>query len=556
MAFGRTADIVEHFVPVTGVGSGGVFMKIRSATCAFILSLAFTTALQADVAVEDFGKTRDGSAVQLFTITNKTNSSVRVMTYGATIVSLKMPTHAGQLDDIVLGFDSIDGYLRNDPFFGATVGRYANRIHGAAFPLNGAEYKITPNERGNTLHGGRRGFDKVIWTGTKIDDQTVEFTYLSKDGEEGFPGNLSAHVQFSLSEANELKIDYTATTDKDTVVNLTNHSYFNLAGAGNGDVLNHELTIDADQYTPTDNQLIPTGKFADVAATPLDFRRAHKIGEHIDDQQLRSTNGYDQNFVLNKKEGLRLAATVYEPVTGRVMQIMTTEPGLQFYSANGLDGSITGKDGKTYPMRGALCLEPGHFPDSPNHPDFPSTQLKPGETYRSTSVYKFSTRPTLAVDLAIGWTSLQQGQAQGIIEQDAKHPTNPNPHLLRIAVTKSADPGEGRAGAINGTHFPINDGQWYDVTFSAVTERGSIGLVFSLENSDGKVLARTTLPEIGRGRRGRGGPSTAPAAWTHYLLTLHARASDPNAHLVITPIEPTNIWLDGLTLTPRQSDGG
>jgi aldose 1-epimerase len=533
-------------------------MRIRSASCAFIFLLVFAAALQADVTVEDFGTIRDGSAVQLFTITNKTGSVVRVMTYGATIVSLKMPDQAGRLEDIVLGFDDIRGYLRNDPFFGATVGRYANRIHGAAFSLDGTEYEITANEHGNTLHGGRRGFDKVIWSGAKIDDQTVEFTYLSKDGEEGFPGNLIAHVRFSLSDANELRIDYTATTDKDTVVNLTNHSYFNLAGAGNGDVLNHELTIDADQFTPIDGQSIPTGKFADVSGTPLDFRKAHRIGERIDadNQQLHFGNGYDQNFVLNKKDGLRLAATVYEPTSGRVLELMTTEPGLQLYSGNGLDGSIIGKDGQVYPMHGAFCLEPGHFPDSPNHPDFPSSELKPGETYHSTSVYKFSTRPTKAIDLAMGWTSLQEGQAQGIIEQDAKHPTNPSPHLLRITVTKSADPGEGRVGAVSGIHFPVDDGEWCDVTFSAVTERASIGLVFSLENSDGKVLARTTLPEIGRGRRGRGGPSTAPATWTHYLVSLHIRASDPNAHMVITPIEPTNIWLDGLTLTPREADGG
>ena len=534
-------------------------MRIISATSAILLSLALAASLSASATADDFGKTRDGNAVRLFTITNKTGSTAQIMTYGATLVSLKMPDQSGQFADIVLGFDNIDGYLGNDPFFGATVGRYANRIHGATFSLNGIEYKITPTGQGNTLHGGHRGFDKVLWTGDKIDDHTVEFTYLSKDGEEGFPGNLTVHVRDSLNDANELTIDYTATTDKATVVNLTNHSYFNLAGAGNGDVLNHELQIDADQYTPTDDQLIPTGDFADVAGTPLDFRQPHRIGQRIDadDQALRFGHGYDQNFVLNKKDGLHLAATLYEPTTGRVMQLMTTEPGLQFYSANGLNGSITGKDGKPYPLHGAFCLEPGHFPDSPNHSQFPSTELQPGQTYHSTSVYKFTTRPTTGINLATGWTLLQEGQAIGTIEQDAKHPTNTSPHLLRIAVTKTADPGQGRAGAINETLFPVNEGDWCDVTFSAVTERASIGLVFSLENSDGKVLARTTLPEIGGPRRGRGrgGPSTAPATWTHYLVSLHLRASDPKAHLVITPIEPTNIWLDGLTLTPRKSDG-
>jgi aldose 1-epimerase len=369
-------------------------MGIRTAAAAIVLSLVFAAGIRADVTAADFGMARGGSSVSLFTITNKTGSAVRIMTYGATVVSLKVPDRTGQIGDIVLGFDSIRGYLRNDPYFGAIVGRYANRIGGAIFSLDGIQYKITANDRGNTLHGGRRGFDKVVWTGAKVDDETVEFTYLSKDGEEGFPGNLTAHVRYSLSDANELKIDYSATTDKDTVVNLANHSYFNLAGAGNGDVLNHELMIDADQYTPVDALSIPTGELADVAGTPFDFRQAHKIGERVgdDNEQLHFGNGYDHNFVLNKKDGLRLAATVYEPTTGRVMEIMTTEPGLQFYSSNWLDGSITGKDRKRYLRHGAFCLEPQHFPDSPNHPQFPSTELKAGETYHSTSVYKFSTR--------------------------------------------------------------------------------------------------------------------------------------------------------------------
>jgi len=368
-------------------------MGIHSITSAVLLSLIFTAAIRADVVESDFGKMRDGTAVRLFTITNASGSTVRITTYGAAVVSLKVPDRSGNLGDIVLGFDSIDGYLGNDPFFGAIVGRYANRIHGAAFSLDGTQYKLVANERGNMLHGGH-GFDKVVWTGAKADENSVEFVYLSKDGDQGFPGNLTAHVRYSLSDANELTIDYSATTDKDTVVNLTNHSYFNLAGAGNGEVLNHELTIDADQYLAADAAGIPTGEFVDDAGTPFDFREAHQIGERIaaDDEQLRFARGYDRNFVLNKRDGLRLAATVYEPTRGRVMEIRTTEPGLQFYSGNGLNGAIVGKDGKKYARHGAFCLEPQHYPDSPNHPEFPTTELKPGETYHSMTVYKFSTR--------------------------------------------------------------------------------------------------------------------------------------------------------------------
>jgi aldose 1-epimerase len=296
------------------------------------------------------------------------------------------------LADIVLGFDNFAGYQRNNPFFGATAGRYANRIGGAAFTLDGVQYKITANDRGNTLHGGRRGFDKVVWTEAPVDDQTVEFTYLSKDGEEGFPGNLTAHVRYSLSDANELKIEYSATTDKNTVVNLTNHSYFNLAGAGNGDVLKQELTIFASRYTLVTAQAIPTGAIVDVAGTPFDFRQAHAIGERIgaDDEQLRFGNGYDENFVLDQTDGLHPAAIAYDPTSGRELEISTTQPGLQFYSANGLDGRITGKEGKTYPRHGAFCLEPQHFPDSINQPNFPSTVLRPGEVWRHTIVYRIS----------------------------------------------------------------------------------------------------------------------------------------------------------------------
>jgi aldose 1-epimerase len=350
--------------------------------------------VRAAVTVAEFGKMPDGATVQSFTITNAGGASVQIISYGAAIVSLKVPDRDGKFDDIVLGFDNMQGYLSRNPFFGAIVGRYGNRIAGAKFTLDGTEYKLTPSDRQNTLHGGRRGFDKVLWTGAKVDDQMVEFKYLSKDGEEGFPGNLNVSVRYSLNDANEMKIEYTATTDKPTVVNLTNHSYWNLAGAGSGDVLNHELMINADRYTPGDQGLIPTGDIVPVDATPFDFRQPHRIGERIDadNAQLRAGGGYDHNFVLNRTgDGLSIAATVHDPKTGRVLTIQTTEPAIQFYSGNGL-GNIRGKNGVTYPRRSAFCLEPQHFPDSPNHPDFPSTTLRPGETFHSTSVYQFSAK--------------------------------------------------------------------------------------------------------------------------------------------------------------------
>lgn len=531
-----------------------------SAAIGLLALLCLSASAPAAVTSEPFGTTTDGTAVAIFTISNKSGAAARIMTYGATVVSLTTPDRTGKLADIVLGYDKIDGYLRNSPYFGATVGRYANRIAGAKFTLEGTEYHITANDRANTLHGGRRGFDKVVWNGAKIDDNTVEFTYLSKDGEEGFPGNLPASVRYSLNDANELKIEFHATTDKPTVVNLTNHSYFNLAGQGAPDILSHQLMIDGDQYTPINASLIPTGTIQPVANTPFDFTTPHAIGERIGaaDEQLRLAGGYDQNWVLTKKDGLGLAASVYEPSTGRTMEVWTTQPGLQFYSGNGLNGRSIGKDGKVYPRRSALCLEPGHFPDSPNEPSFPTTELKPGEIYQSTTIYKFAAR--ISYDLSSGWKPLKEGEGDAVVEINAKHPTNSSLHLLRISVTKVPDRGNGRAGAISATLIPVVQDGWYDIAFTSATERGSVGLVFSLESADGKVLARTTLPEIGRaGRGGRGGagggggavaPTTRPS-WTPYRVSLHARASDSAAHLVITPIEPTNIWLDNLQLTPR-----
>jgi aldose 1-epimerase len=528
-------------------------MKSRFfAAIGMLVAVWFAGSAGGSVTNEDFGKMADGRVVGLFTITNQSGAAARIMTYGATVVSLTTPDRDGKLADVVLGYDRLEDYLRYSPFFGAIVGRFANRIGGAQFSLEGVEYHVTANERGNILHGGRRGFDKVLWSGAKVDDQTVEFTYLSKDGEEGFPGNLQVRVRYSLSDANELKIEYSATTDTPTVVNLANHSYFNLAGQGARDILGHQLMIDANEYTPVNSGLIPTGKMELVANTAFDFTTPRAVGERInaDDEQIRFGHGYDHNWVLTKKEGLRLAATVYEPGSGRMMEAWTTEPGLQFYSGNGLNGRITGKGGKVYLQRSAFCMEPQHFPDSPNEPAFPSTELKPGETYQSTTIYKFGARTIY--DLSAGWSLLKEGEGEGTIEVDAKHPINPSAHLLRMTVTKTAGRGKGRVGGANAEAIPVRQDQWYDVTFSSVTERGSVGLVFSLEGADGKVLARTTLPEIGRMRRGpRAATAATQPSWMKYLVSLHARDSDPAAHLVVTPIEPTSIWLDGLQLTVR-----
>jgi aldose 1-epimerase len=346
---------------------------------------------------EPFGKTHAGEAVELLTLTNSKGMQARIMTRGGTLVSLKVPDRGGKLDDIVLGFDSLDGYEANPgPYFGALIGRYGNRIASGRFSLNGKEYKLAQNNGPNSLHGGLRGFDKVIWTAKSRTAETepIELTYLSKDGEEGYPGNLSVTVTYTLAENNELKLDYRATTDKDTVLNLTNHSYFNLAGQGEGDVLNHQIMINADRFLPVDSTLIPTGELRAVAGTPFDFLKPRAIGERINDsdEQIKLGGGYDHNFVLNRSGGsLELAARVTDPKTGRAMEVLTTEPGVQFYTGNFLDGSFRGKGGKVYNRRYALCLETQHFPDSPNKPSFPSVVLKPGAQFQSTTVFRFST---------------------------------------------------------------------------------------------------------------------------------------------------------------------
>ena len=352
----------------------------------------------AKLAKQSFGKTADGTAVDLFTLTNATGAQASVMNYGGIVVSLKMPDRSGKLADIVLGFDSLDGYLQKEPYFGALIGRYGNRIAKGRFTLDGVEYKLAQNNGENALHGGIRGFDKRVWDAREVQGAGgggVELKYVGKDGEEGYPGNLTATVVYTLTDGNELKIDYTATTDKNTVVNLTNHSYFNLAGQGEGDILQHVVSIYADRFTPVDAGLIPTGELRSVKGTPFDFTAPAAIGARInqDDQQLKFGGGYDHNWVLRGASGsMKPAAEVFEPGTGRVMKVLTTEPGLQFYTGNFLDGTIRGKQGKIYNRRYALCMETQHFPDSPNKPEFPSTVLKPGMTYHTQTVYKFSAR--------------------------------------------------------------------------------------------------------------------------------------------------------------------
>lgn len=347
------------------------------------------------VSQADFGKTRDGVAIQIYTLTNTKGMEARITNYGGIVVSLKVPDRGGALGDVVLGHDSLDGYLDNPgPFFGALIGRYGNRIGHARFTLDGKVYTLAKNDGENTLHGGTRGFDKVVWTPRELPDGGLELTYLSKDGEEGFPGNLKVVVNYRLTDANELKIDYSASTDKDTVANLTNHSYFNLKGAGNGDILDHLLTLNADRFTPVDAGLIPTGELKPVEGTPFDFRKPTAIGARIEqnDEQLKLGKGYDHNWVLSRSgSGLSLAARVEAPSTGRVLEVLTTQPGIQFYTGNFLDGTIRGKGGKVYGFRNGFCLETQHFPDSPNKPNFPTTVLKAGQHSHSTTVFRFST---------------------------------------------------------------------------------------------------------------------------------------------------------------------
>lgn len=351
-----------------------------------------------NVVRSDFGTLEDGRTAHLFTLTNEQGTEIKITNYGGIITSLKVADKNGEMEDVVLGFDDLDGYLQEGvPYFGAIIGRYGNRIADAQFELDGETYQLAANDGPNHLHGGEQGFDKRLWDAESFENEDgsgVRLQYLSEDGEEGYPGNLSVEVIYTLTEDDELKIDYTATTDKATVVNLTNHSYFNLAGYDHGTILDHRVMINADEFLPVNETLIPTGEFRSVEDTPFDFTEPTLVGRRInaDNEQIARGQGYDHCWVLNGEAGeMKLAATVHEPASGRFMEVFTTEPGIQFYTGNFLDGTLSGK-GAAYSHRSGLCLETQHFPDSPNQPDFPSTVLQPGETYSTQTTYKFSVK--------------------------------------------------------------------------------------------------------------------------------------------------------------------
>ena len=371
-------------------------MKTTLALLTGMLIAASIPAFAADAGISSapFGKTPDGTPVTIYTLRNTSGMQARIMTYGGIVVSLTAPDRDGKMADVVLGYDSLDKYTAGSPFYGALIGRYANRIARGQFDLEGTHYKLNPYGY-TTLHGGARGFDKVVWQAAPLDTPAVpalRLTYLSKDGEEGFPGNLTVTATYTLTDKNELRLDLRATTDKPTVLNLTNHSYFNLAGQGEGDILGHELTINADQFVAIGNDRLPTGGLRSVDGTPLDFRKPSVIGSRInaDYDQLSFAGGYDHCWVINKNSGeLALMARLFEPKTGRLMEVLSTEPALQFYAGVNMDDDI-GKGGKAYHVHSALCLEASHYPDSPNHANFPTTELKPGEVYQSTIIYRFS----------------------------------------------------------------------------------------------------------------------------------------------------------------------
>ena len=350
-----------------------------------------------NISKEPFG-TKEGMQVDLYTLRNAKGMEAKITNYGGIVTSLKVPDRSGQPGEVVLGFDTLDGYLspeyiKSNPYFGALIGRYGNRIGNAAFTLEGKAYKLPANNGPNHLHGGVKGFDKVVWEAKPLQgvEPALELRYLSKDGEEGYPGNLTVTAVYTLTNDNALKVDFTATTDQDTIINLTHHSYFNLAGKG--DILGHEVMIQAEKFTPVDSTLIPTGELKPVQGTPFDFNTATAIGARIaqDDEQLKFGKGYDHNWIIDKPLGeLGLMARVYDSTTGRSMEVLSTEPGLQFYSGNFLDGTLQGRGGWTYQFRNGFCMEPQHYPDSPNKPQFPPVVLKPGQTYRNTILYRFS----------------------------------------------------------------------------------------------------------------------------------------------------------------------
>ena len=362
------------------------------ASCTSMFSSRREVVLRPSVGKAPYGELPDGSPVDLYTLTNALGMQVKLLNYGATLASVEVPDRRGKFGDVTLGYDAVEGWLKNPAHFGSTIGRYANRIAKGTFTLDGKTYTLPANAGEHHLHGGVKGFDKVLWQAQPVQAATavaVRFTYLSKDGEEGYPGTLSATVLYTLTNNNELKIEYTATTDKPTVVNLTNHTYWNLSGAKAGDVLGHILTLFADQYTPVDKTGIPTGELKPVADTPFDFVTPTPIGKGI----AATGGGYDHNFALRTSPGkIGMAARLYAPRTGRLMELLTDQPGIQLYTANHLNGSITGRDNITYRKHDCVCLEPECFPDSPNKPNFPSPVLRPGETYTRTILYRFTTR--------------------------------------------------------------------------------------------------------------------------------------------------------------------
>ncbi len=373
-------------------------MNVRPAIYALGLvavTCAWSSAAERSLEVSEFGVV-EGRPVKLFTLTNAAGAEVRITEYGGIVVSIRVPDRDGRLGHVALGYDRLEDYVSDNPFFGTITGRYANRIAGGRFELDGETWQLAQNDGDNALHGGVKGFDKVIWDGVALESgDGVAFTYVSPDGDEGYPGELTTTVTYRWADDNALHIDYEARTDKPTVVNLTNHSYFNLADGGAGTVLDHHLTVNAARYTPADSASIPTGEIVSVAGTPFDFREPQTLGARIaDDQpQLISSGGYDVNFVLDAPgEGLALAAVAYDPTTGRAMDVLTDQPGVQLYTGNHFDGRHVGIDGARHQRHSALCLETQHFPDSPNQPAFPSTVLRPGETYATTTVYRFYTR--------------------------------------------------------------------------------------------------------------------------------------------------------------------
>lgn len=378
------------------ISLGGIISVAIGLSACLLTGCASMPKSNGTITSTHFGAMPDGTSIEVYTLRNYQGMEARIITYGGVVQSLTVPDKSGNMTDVVLGYDKLDGYVANSPYFGALIGRFGNRIAKAHFTLDGVTYTLAANNGPNTLHGGVKGFDKVVWQGHPLDTPdgpALELTYTSKDGEEGFPGTLKVRAVYTVTKDNALRVDFTATTDKDTVVNLTHHGYFNLAGKG--DILGHVVYINADKYTPVDSTLIPKGEPKPVAGTPFDFSTPTAIGARIgqDNEQLKFGNGYDHNWIIYKPMGkLGLQARVTEATTGRVMEVWSTEPGLQFYSGNFLDGTIKGKGGRVYQFRNAFTMEPQHYPDSPNRPDFPTTELKPGATYSNTIIYKFSTQ--------------------------------------------------------------------------------------------------------------------------------------------------------------------